>query len=291
MDGTDIMSRRYKIASVLWTAMALMLLEPRSSAQTYLPVSTSTPESNVSLPNHNPNLEAALSYALACLAHTNNHIHDYSAILTKRCRENGVLSESQHIAVKVRHRREEAGRKTIPMSVYMNFLKPDGVKGREVIWVEGQNNGNMVAHEGGLKNVLTVNLAPNGSMAMRGQRYPVTEVGMKKLIEKMLEKGLRERQLGDCEVNFYRDVAVGTRKCTAIEIVHPTAKPQFDFHRAQLFFDDEYKMPIRYVSWMWPSGPDNQPVLDEEYYYSNVKTNVGLTDSDFDPKNPAYKFW
>ena len=113
---------------------------------------------------------------------------------------------------------------------------------------------------------------------------------MKKLIEKMLEKGMRERQLGDCEVNLYRDVAVGTRKCTAIEIVHPVAKPQFDFHRAQLFFDDEHKMPIRYVSWLWPSS-DGQPVLDEEYYYSNVKTNAGLTDSDFDPKNPIYKFW
>jgi hypothetical protein len=290
MDGTDMMSRRYKIASVLWTAMALILLEPRSSAQTSVPVSTSTPESNVISPSRNQNLEWALNYAQACLAYSNENIHDYTAILTKRCRENGVLSESQHISVKIRHRREEAGRKTVPMSVYMNFLKPDGVKGREVIWVEGQNNGNMVAHEGGLKNVLTVNLAPSGSMAMRGQRYPVTEVGMKKLIEKMLEKGMRERQLGDCEVNLYRDVAVGTRKCTAIEIVHPVAKPQFEFHRAQLFFDDEHKMPIRYVSWLWPSS-DGQPVLDEEYYYSNVKTNVGLTDSDFDPKNSAYKFW
>ena len=126
-----MMSRRYKIASVLWTAMTLMLLEPRSSAQTSVPVSTSTPESNVSSPSRNQNLEWALNYAQACLAYSNENIHDYTAILTKRCRENGVLSESQHILVKIRHRREEAGRKTVPMSVYMTFLKPDGVKGRE----------------------------------------------------------------------------------------------------------------------------------------------------------------
>ena len=30
--------------------------------------------------------------------------------------------------------------------------------------------------------------------------------------------------------------------------------------------------------------------LLEEYTYTNIKINVGLTDADFDTKNPNYKF-
>ncbi len=36
--------------------------------------------------------------------------------------------------------------------------------------------------------------------------------------------------------------------------------------------------------------PGGQPQLLEEYTYLNVKLNVGLTDADFDDKNPEYNF-
>ena len=49
-------------------------------------------------------------------------------------------------------------------------------------------------------------------------------------------------------------------------------------------------MPIRYESWSWPTTADGPPVLEEEYTYLRVATNVGLTDIDFDISNPAYNF-
>ena len=42
-----------------------------------------------------------------------------------------------------------------PFSVYMKFLKPRAVAGREVIWVKGQNDNKLIAHEGGLLGVKT----------------------------------------------------------------------------------------------------------------------------------------
>jgi hypothetical protein len=39
-----------------------------------------------------------------------------------------------------------------------------------------------------------------------------------------------------------------------------------------------------------PGKPGGQPYLIEEYTYTDVKPNVGLTDSDFDIRNRRYHF-
>jgi hypothetical protein len=74
------------------------------------------------------------------------------------------------------------------------------------------------------------------------------------------------------------------------QIDHPVKRPYFDFYRAQVFFDHELRMPVRYASWSWPAEQDGEPVLEEEYTYTDVRINVGLTDIDFDPDNSVYDF-
>ena len=54
--------------------------------------------------------------------------------------------------------------------------------------------------------------------------------------------------------------------------------------------DDELHVPIRFAAYSWPETKDGKPVLQEEYTYRQVSLNVGLSDADFDPKNPAYGF-
>ena len=82
-----------------------------------------------------------------------------------------------------------------------------------------------------------------------------------------------------------------------MEIVHesPTTmmggeKVLFEFFLAQIYIDDERMIPIKYASFSWPKAPGGTPVLLEEYTYLDLAFNVGLTDLDFDQKNPAYKF-
>ena len=75
-----------------------------------------------------------------------------------------------------------------------------------------------------------------------------------------------------------------------VEVIHPTARPIFHFHRARIYFDESLKMPIRFEAWSWPQSAGGEPVLEEEYTYLNVAVNVGLSDEDFDPENPKYRF-
>ena len=49
-------------------------------------------------------------------------------------------------------------------------------------------------------------------------------------------------------------------------------------------------LPIRYAAYSWPVAGDDEPVLEEEYTYMNLKLNVGLSERDFDPDNDDYQF-
>ena len=57
-----------------------------------------------------------------------------------------------------------------------------------------------------------------------------------------------------------------------------------------MFVDEELNIPVRYEAYDWPAQPGDEMQLLEEYSYLDVKLNVGLTDADFDDKNPAYSF-
>jgi hypothetical protein len=235
-------------------------------------------------------LDPAIELARASLQHSQSQISDYQALFIKRCRVDGVLPELQYAKIKVRNRKASDSKIVTPMSVYLEFLKPDEVKGREVIWVEGANDGKLIAHETGIKGLINVQLEPSGYIAMRGQRRPITDIGIENLIVKIIESAVRDRNHQECEVQFYRDARIQDRKCTMIQVVHPVPRDHFEFHRARVYFDDQLRIPIHYASWSWPTEPGGEAVIEEEYTYLNVETNVGLTNSDFDIANPAYRF-
>jgi hypothetical protein len=208
---------------------------------------------------------------------------DYSCTVVKRERIDGKLKDHEYMFAKVRHE---------PFSVYLYFLAPDDVKGQEVIWVEGQNDGNMLAHAGsGVRAMVgMVSLKPNGVLAMQGNRYAVTEIGVENLAKRLVEVAEHDKQFGECDVNFFPNAKVNGRVCTCVQVVHPVPRRNFRFHLARVFIDDEYLIPVRYEAYDWPQEAGGQPVLMEEYTYMNVKINNGFTDADFDPKNAAYKF-
>lgn len=208
-------------------------------------------------------------------------LQDYSATLAKRERINGKVLDYEYMFVKLRHH---------PFSVYMYFLSAP--KGQEVIFVEGQNDGNMLAHTTGIKNSMfgTVSIKPDGPIAMRNQRYPLTELGILNLTRRLVEVGEQDVKFGECEVKFYEGAKINNRVCTCIEVIHPVPRRNFLYHLARIFVDKEYNLPIRYESYDWPKEKGGAPELLEEYTYLNLKLNNGFTDADFDVKNPSYKF-
>lgn len=235
-------------------------------------------------------LDPALEIARNGLERINKNVRDYTCTMIKRERIGGKLGEHQFIFMKIRHRQEENGQVKVPFSVYLKFLRPKSVEGREVIWVEGRNEGKLVAHEPGLLNIKRVWLDPKGTLAMYGQRYPIYEIGMKNLIEELIEQGTNDRKYGECEVKFFEGAKVDQSVCQMIQVIHPVRRPHFEFYKAQIFIDTTLDVPVRYASWSWPESKDGDPRLEEEYTYIDVKLNVGLTDIDFDPANESYNY-
>lgn len=241
-------------------------------------------------------LVPALRIAEAGLENINKNVRDYSCTLVKRELVNGKLGAHEYMFVKVRHEQKKNNQIVSPFSVYMYFLGPVKVKGREVLYVQGRNNGKLVAHEGGnffggaLIRKISVNLLPTSKLAMRGNRYPITEIGIKNLVTKLIEVAKADMKYGECEVNFYNGAKVDGRKCTCIEVNHPLRRDEFRYHKARIYLDDELNVPIRFAAWDWPKKKGGRPVLMEEYTYTNLNLNVGLTDADFDRKNVKYAF-
>ena len=235
-------------------------------------------------------IDPALEIARQSLLHAQLNICDYTGLFVKRCRVDGVLPPLQYAKIKIRERKIENGMVTTPMGVYLDFLKPADVAGREVIWLEGANDGNMLVHQGGLARFITLTLAPDGYLAMRGQRYPITDVGIENLLRKIIETAERDRQFGECDVQIFRTAKVGEIECTMVQLTHPVPRPHFDFYRAQVFFSNELNVPIRYKSWGWPESAGAEPPVQDEYNYLRLELNVGLTDHDFDSSNPAYRY-
>ena len=235
-------------------------------------------------------IDPALEIARESLENVRANIEDYTAVFIKRCRVDGVLPRLQYASLKIRNRRLDGDQTVTPLSVYLDFLKPASVKGREVIWVEDANEGNMIVHQGGFASFLTTHVHPEGMIAMRGQRYSIKEIGIENLLEKIIATGQRDRNYDECEVKIHSDKKFGQSSCTMVEITHPVRRDHFRFHRARVYFDNALNAPIRYQAWLWPSTPGGKPVLDEEYNYFNLKVNVGLSATDFDPANPEYRF-
>jgi hypothetical protein len=238
-------------------------------------------------------LDPAIKLAHETLAMIQRDVVDYTAIIVKRERVNGKLGPHEFMEAKIRNRKIVDGKQVTPLSVYMKFLKPENVKGREVIWVEGRNGNKMRAHEGGAAGAFlpTVWLDPHGMLAMRGQLHPITDIGLENLVIKLIERGEKERKYPECEVEFKPGAKINGRSCTVLQVRHPVQRPHFEFHTAQIFIDDENKMPIRYAAYSWPTDPSEKlgPVI-EEYTYLDLKLNPGLVDADFDPENPNYNF-
>ncbi len=259
----------------------------KSSSTEQVPLQSNLVEA-VTGPHHE--LDPVLALARRALARFRSEVDDYTGVIVKRERIAGALGGETRMEMKIRTRRMEGEKLVRPIQVYLKMLDPWLARGREVIWVENRNEGKLVAHEGGLKNLVRVNLLPNDQLAMMGNKYPITEIGLEKLIEKLIEKGERDKLAGPCTVKTTEGFEVGGRPCLKIEVIHPNIDPRFDFHIAEIFMDTERLIPLRYAAFMWPPKPGDPPVLEEEYTYTDIRLNVGLKDSDFDPSNPSYKF-
>jgi hypothetical protein len=208
-------------------------------------------------------------------------VSDYVCTFSKRERIEGRLRSKHVMLMKVR---------THPRSIYFKFRQPS--PGREAIYVDGRNDGKVLAHEVGLKRLLagTLSLDPTGGMAMEDNRHPITHAGIGSLLDTVEARWSRDLDPTESLMAIHEGQLVGSRSCILLESTHPRHLPQLLFYRVRVYIDQELGLPIRFEAYDWPATPEAAPELVEEYTYTDVKLNVGLSDADFDVSNTAYSF-
>ena len=170
-----------------------------------------------------------------------------------------------------------------PFKVYMRWIRP--CKGQETLYIEGANGNKMRAHGEGLVGLVTLNLDPAGTLALENSRHVITEAGLHKLVGRIaanLSRGLRS---GELVSRDHGEQVVYGRKTRELEGILPK-DPSKDYYcyRCIVNLDLETMMPIKTRIYDWDDR------LVECYGYEDLVLNPGLTDKDFDHKNPEYHF-
>lgn len=215
-------------------------------------------------------------------------VPNYTAVFVKQELVNGELLDEQEMEMKVRHQ---------PFSVYLKWST--GEVGREVLYVDGLNDGRITAHGGGWKARLpTVSLEPTGSMAMAESRHPITKAGLYCLAQMMVEAHREDLQ----RQNYSRfeklpDEEFDGRPCHVFLIEYRDRQASELYRKSITYIDKEWSIPVYAKNYGWlngevPSDPAeyDAATLLEYYSYANIKFRPNLVAMDFDHANGEYGF-
>lgn len=244
------------------------------------------------LPEDQVTLADVLNMARRARQQMTESLDDYTARFVKQeADSSGVLGERSEVLMKVQTRLR-GDREDAPMRVYLKYQSPQSIQGREVVWAEDLNDGKLGVHENYFPlSLKTLWLDPYGMLAMQGEQYAISEIGLVRLVEKLIERGEKDLDNPDIEVTIERDHRFEDLPTELIQVKR--AKPsgqEDDYSLAEIVIDPARQLVVRYRSFGWPAQPGADAPLQESYSYYDVQTNVGLTDKDFDPTNPDYTF-
>ncbi len=232
-------------------------------------------------------LSPVIDLALGHYNYSRKNIRDYSCVVVRQERVNGQLRPHEFMQARVRNRRTKDGKVVIPFSVYLKVLKPSTLRGREVLFVAGKNDGDMLVRNGGKRfDYVTTRLKPNSAIAMRENRYPITEFGIENLTRRLIMSA-KQHLDSDCTARILEDAKLNERPCRELVITNNDQSQDLPFQEVRVLIDIELNMPVHYEAYAWPAIDGGKPELLERYTYLKVETNQGLTDFDFDPSNPS----
>lgn len=299
---TDSQSKRHPtFPGVVGAAIAIGV---SGGARAQLPAETSTSEVE--------RVEALLDDAFHAIA----GIRDYRGVLRKKELFKNKLIE-QRIAFKFSR----------SFRVYLRYLEPH--PGREVIYVQGENQNRLRAHRGSGLDV-TASLKPRGRMAMAEGHHPVTQFGIGRMLELAARDIRKAIQRGDATPHLSDGGIVNGEPTWRIDLRSPPAGRKVIARRGETLWDiaartkqdmyvilhhneeidsprdvrpgQEVFIPHYYAS----RGQyfiskrtymliklvlwDHKGALYESYEYRKLELNPGLNERDFDHRNEEYNF-
>lgn len=204
-----------------------------------------------------------------------DRVDDYTATFTKQERVKGRLLAKETMRLKFAK----------PFRVYLKWTAGKH-EGQEVLFVRGWNGDKIRAHTGSFPDI-TVDLAPENSLAMRGNRHPITDFGLGNTIA-ILARDARLAAVRPQDKVTYVDLGVSTVsgvRARCVEATTPALRWSVYYAaKARLCVDTKRDLPVRVTVW------DEEGQLLEDYAFRDLKTNVGLTAADFSADNGEYGF-
>lgn len=215
-----------------------------------------------------------LLQTLAAALRNYEGVQDYTVEFHKQQRVGGVLYPEEQMLLKFKK----------PFMVYMKWTGTID-RGREALYVTGQHGGRVLVHLGGVVNYFAPSflLHPTGVLAMRKNLRPITRSGLESTIMLLKEMCEKAKERGDLEVRYRGAGECAGRPTHRFERILPAGKG-YPAHRTLLELDRESGFPLSVESYGWDGE------LHEKYLYKDLRTNVGLTEKDFDRGNTQYGF-
>lgn len=200
-----------------------------------------------------------------------NRVQDYTCTLTKRERIKGKLQPFHTMNVKFRK----------PSDIYAKWIK-ETKKGREILY-KHDTDGKVLVKESGILGIKPLRIALDSSLLKMDSTHAVTELDIGYALNVMFEslhKGIKNNEV---DIRFMGVKFIAGYMTYGIESTSPKDKDYYA-PRAILYLDVRTGLPVKIVNY------DANDQIFEQFLWSDFKTNVGLTDEDFNEENPAYKF-
>lgn len=155
--------------------------------------------------------------------------------------------------------------RTEPETIHMTYVEPN--KGRQVLYIKGQNNGKMKVRPGGFWKFLVISIDPQGEQAMEGAIDPLTAQGLANVVRQAEAIVAEAGRAGNCEVSVDWDYREGPGVYARLRVAGPPVGEMV------MLVDKATFMPFRIVK---SKGGDGAT-----YAYEGIRLNPGLKDSDF----------
>lgn len=196
-------------------------------------------------------------------------VPDYTAVFHRHERVQGVLRSPETTELKLRHQ---------PFSVTMVWT----ADGKTAHYFDGMNSNRVAVRLGGWKRRLGwINLNPDGSIAMAQSRYAITDVGLMRLSEQLIEKFTPYLDAAGVSCVWLPNESIGGRLCQVFHVNYESAAVNPDYRQTTVWLDHEWNVPLCVKNFDWEQDDSYPEGLLEFYVYENLQLNSQLIDRDF----------
>ncbi len=204
-------------------------------------------------------------------------VNSYTARWVRQIRLYGSLRDEEHVDLKIRHQ---------PFSVHMNWR--DG--SQQALFCEGKYDGKLLAHKSrGFASLRPIwRLQPESRLALKNSRYPITQLGMLRLAERLKKIVCEVPRDAKVDVEITPSEYQGRPSIRQyVRFGSPAAQPVYS--ESELYIDEQTMALVSITNHGWINdGTDSE--LIEHYRFEQIDWDAQLTDNDFDEKNEAYPF-